>query len=455
MRFNGIFTTVFLLLFVIGARAETFTAYLSGAQEVPAVSTSATGYARIFVNEAAGTMTYTVVFSGLSSAQNAAHIHSPAAIGANAPVAVNFGVVGGTSGTITGTANITPTQLAQFRAGQGYVNVHSVNFPGGEIRGQIARPRPVDNDGDGRTDFSVLRFPNVTPPGVSQITYWNQNSTSGLQVINWGNANTDFPAPGDYDGDGLGDIVIYRAGATAGAQSTFYILRSTDGTAQLVPYGVNGDQVIARDYDGDGRTDPAIFRKGSLATDPTTFWIKRSTTDSDLVIQWGVTGNGTTSFDMPVVADYDGDGKSDVAVYRFGISPANTFIILRSSDGAVTYRQWGNFNTDYVLPGDYDGDGKADYAVGRTGAVGTSPMVWWILQSSTGQPRIEQFGISSDLPTQGDYDGDGRTDLAIYRRGATASSQSHFWIRQSFDNTSLVRGWGLQADFAVNTFDTR
>lgn len=456
MKLKGLFTAAFLLFFVAGARAETFTAYLSGAQEVPAAATSATGYARIFVNESAGTLSFTVVFNGLSSTQTASHIHAPAAIGANAPVAINFGAVGGTSGTITGTASITPTQLAQLRAGQGYVNVHTTNFGGGEIRGQLARPRPVDNDGDGRTDLSVLRFPSVSPPGVSQITYWNQNSTTGPQILNWGDANQDFPAPGDYDGDGIGDIVIYRAGATVGAQSTFYILRSTDGTAQLVPYGVNGDQVIARDYDGDGRTDPAIFRRGSLPTDPTFFWIKRSTTGSDLVTQWGITGGVGSNFDTPIVADYDGDGKADIAVYRTGtLTPTNTYIILRSSDGQVTYHRWGNFNTDYVLPGDYDGDGKADYAIGRTGATSTTPMVWWILQSSNGQVRIQQFGITSDFPAQGDYDGDGRTDLAIYRQGVTAAQQSFFWTNRSLDGSTRADGWGTGGNFAVNTFDSR
>ncbi|MEO6334683.1 MAG: CHRD domain-containing protein, partial [Pyrinomonadaceae bacterium] len=121
-RFLSIFAAaIFVASLSANVNAETFYAYLNGAQEVPAVATSATGYARVVVNEAAGTLTFTVVFNNLSSAQTASHIHAPAPLGANAAVVINFGAVGGTSGTITGSASITPTQLAQIRQHLGYV----------------------------------------------------------------------------------------------------------------------------------------------------------------------------------------------------------------------------------------------------------------------------------------------------------------------------------------------
>lgn len=452
------FFSVFILVFLLAAsaKAETFYAYLNGAQEVPAASTTGTGYARVVLNETAGTISFTVVFSGLSSNQVASHIHAPAAIGANSGVIINFGAVGGTSGTITGSASITPTQIAQLRAHQGYVNVHSANFPGGEIRGQLGTRRPVDFDGDGRTDLSVLRFPTVAPPGTSQITYFNLNSTSGFQSAAWGNANTDFPVPGDYDNDGKDDLALYRAGATAGAQSLYLILQSSNNTAQFVPWGLNGDQAVNRDYDGDGVTDIAVFRKGAAAGAQAFWYIRQSSNGAFRSVPFGTTGVGTTSGDVAIPGDYDGDGKFDVAVYRFGgLAPNNSFIVLRSSDGGLAVAQWGNFTSDYVLPGDYDGDGKYDYAVARTGASGTVPMTWFILQSSNGQLRSLQFGLTSDLPAQGDYDGDARTDVAVYRGGANTSSPSTFWVFRSFDNTVLGTNWGLGGDFAVNSFDSR
>ncbi len=452
----------FLVTFVLiagistAARAETFIAYLTGVQEVPATGTTATGYARVVVNEAAGTLQFTVVFNGLSSTQTASHIHAPGAIGQSVGVAINFGAVGGTSGTVSGTTTITPTQLSQIRAHLGYVNVHSTNFPNGEIRGQLGIGRPVDFDGDGRQDFSVLRFPTVAPPGVAPITYYNFNSTSGIQIADWGDFNRDIAVPGDYDGDSKGDLALYRPGATAGDFSNFFIFRSSDNTAQVVTFGVNGDQAICRDYDGDGKVDIAVYRRGAAPTANAEWWIRQSSTGTNRVVTWGITGTPSVSGDTPVPGDYDGDGKFDVAVYRFGgIAPNNTFLVFRSSDSAVSFTSWGNFQTDYILPGDYDGDGKFDYAAGRTGATSTTPMVWWILQSSNNQVRAVQWGLTSDLPVQGDYDGDARTDIALYRPGATAGSSNTFWVLRSFDLSAQQTTWGIRGDSAVATFDAR
>ncbi|HEX8247230.1 MAG TPA: CHRD domain-containing protein [Pyrinomonadaceae bacterium] len=455
--------SVAIFVFILSAttKAETFFAYLNGAQEVPSVNTPATGYARVFLNESAGTISFTVVFSGLSSNQTASHIHT-GAVGVSGPVTINFGAVGGTSGTITGTAAITPAQIAQLRAHQFYVNVHSANFTPGEIRGQLGVKRPIDFDGDGRQDFSVLRFPNVAPPGNAPITYYNLNSTTGFQSVQFGNANTDFPAPGDYDGDGRDDITLYRRGAAAGQQSFFHLIRSSDGTLQSTQFGLFGDLTVARDYDGDGKTDFAVWRRGASVGAQAFWYICNSSTTAPAqcafnfrTVQWGTTGNGTSTGDTPVAGDYDGDGKFDIAVYRFGgLNPNNSFLILQSSNNQLRVAQWGNFQTDYIAPGDFDGDGKYDLTAVRTGTAATNPMTWFILQSSNGQMRSVQFGVSSDVPVQGDYDGDARADISVYRAGATGA-QSFWHIIRSLDNSLQTTQWGVGGDFAVNTFDAR
>jgi hypothetical protein len=432
------------------ANAQTYTAFLTPAQEVPASGSAATGYGRVFINESTLTLSFTVVFNGLAGTQTAAHIHN-AAIGVNGPVIVNFGTVGGTAGTITGSVAVTALQIANIRDGVGYINVHSTLWPGGEIRGQLGLRRPLDFDGDGQTDYSVLRFPSVAPPGVSQITQYNLNSTTGFQSAPWGDANVDYPAPGDYDGDGKDDLCVYRAGASVGSPSYFFILRSSDAGIRVVQWGTRGDQPVARDYDGDGITDIAVFRPGASAGAPAYWWILQSRTSTLRAVPFGTTGNGSTTLDVAVPQDYDGDGTVDLAVYRVGMAPANTFIVLRSSDGQVRYNAWGNFNTDWLVPGDYDGDGKADFAVARTGASGSTPLVWFILQTSNGALRVATFGLTSDIPAPGDYDGDGKTDITVSR----SSGSKVFYTTGSFASAFIVRQWGIVGDFVVAQFSVR
>ena len=85
-------------------------------------------------------------------------------------------------------------------------------------------------------------------------------------------------------------------------------------------------------------------------------------------------------------ADYDGDGKADIAVYRGGL-----WLILRSSDGGVTVTGWGG-GQDVAVPADYDGDGKADIAVYRGG-------LWLILRSSDGGVTVTGWGgLPADIP---------------------------------------------------------
>jgi hypothetical protein len=433
------------------ANAQMYTAHLTGSQEVPQAATTATGYGRVMIDEGAGTLTFTVVYSGLSSNQTLAHIHAPAPIGANTGVAIDFGTVGGTSGTISGTRAVTSDQIAQIRAGLAYINVHSVNFPGGELRGQLGLRRVLDFDGDGQTDYSVLRFPNVAPPGQAPITQYNLNSTTGFQAVGWGDANTDFPCAGDYDGDGQDDLCVYRAGASPGAPSYFYILHTSDLSVRVVEWGVQGDQAVARDYDGDGKTDLAIYRRGAASGDQAYWWIIESRSGLVRVAGWGLTGT-VDARDYPAPQDYDGDGKVDLAIYRVGISPANTYIVLRSSDSTVQFANWGNFSSDWVIPGDFDGDGKADFTAGRTGALSTSPLVWWTRMSSNGTTRVQTWGQSADRPAPGDYDGDGRTDITVTRDAAVSTGPKTFWSYGSFANAVILRQWGLAADYMVAQF---
>ena len=136
----------------VGAQPRTFTATLNGAQEVPPSGSPATGTGSLVFDAAAATLRVSLTFSGLTSPTGGpvppAHLHA-APPGVNGPVIVPFAFVpvGITSGSfLDQLINLTPDQVASLNtnlvAGAGgmtnmYFNVHTQQFPGGEIRGQV------------------------------------------------------------------------------------------------------------------------------------------------------------------------------------------------------------------------------------------------------------------------------------------------------------------------------
>ena len=91
-----------------------------------------------------GSFSWNISYSGLSANSTVAHIHGPAAPGVDAsPIIFFSNGLGAQSGTISGSQALTAGQIDQLNNGLWYVNIHSGNFPGGEIRGQItAVPEP-------------------------------------------------------------------------------------------------------------------------------------------------------------------------------------------------------------------------------------------------------------------------------------------------------------------------
>jgi hypothetical protein len=132
------------------------------------------------------------------------------------------------------------------------------------------------------------------------------------------------------------------------------------------------------DFDGDGRTDLSVFRPSDG-----TWYVMQSGSNTFRAQPFGTNG------DRIVPGDYDGDGRTDFAVFR-AVSTGGIWYVLRSSNNSVSAVQWG-LNTDKPTPGDFDGDGKTDIAVYRNGT-------WYIVQSSNGQFATHQFGASSDIP---------------------------------------------------------
>ncbi len=173
-------------------------------------------------------------------------------------------------------------------------------------------------------------------------------------------------------------------------------------------------------FDGDGKSDISVYRPSSG------IWYTLRSSDNSFTTQsWGI------STDKVVTADYDGDSKTDLAVYR---PSTGAWYLLRSTNSTFISQSFG-ISTDTPVPADYDGDGKADVAVYRAG-------IWCILRSSDNQFVAQSFGISTDKAVPADYDGDGKADIAVYRSGS-------WYIQQSGNNQLRGQLFGTSTDLPV------
>lgn len=181
------------------------------------------------------------------------------------------------------------------------------------------------------------------------------------------------PVKFDYDGDGRSDISVFRP-----SSGFWYINGSTSGYSGF-PFGIATDKIAPGDFDGDAKTDAAVYRDG--------VWYLLRSSLGFTATQFGGAG------DIPQTGDFDGDGIDDLAVFR----PSNgTWYILGSTAGSSSV-QFG-LAGDRPMSADYDGDGKADPASWRP-----SNGTWYIQQSATSTQRVQQWGLSGDVPVPAHY----------------------------------------------------
>ncbi len=394
---------------------------------------------------------------------------SPFATGGTSSIALAFNQTGsflfvgnGTSRNITtfsvnaSTGELTSrlVQTANTLGAAGLINgIAYVNFTGSTVSNA-----PLDFNGDGKSDYVVTRSANATSPSTWYINY--NDGTNGISsAVQFGTGvglnttTSDRAVPEDFDGDGKDDIAVWRpTGTGEPGKAFFFILQSSNNTVRYEQFGSQGDDPsIVRDYDGDGKSDVAVFRKGNAVTpaDPcggSAIWYYRPSATPTVnfrYVCWGALA------DFPMPGDFDGDGKGDFVVQHSNGAGTTATFFLNKSGGGTEAVNWG-LPTDILVPGDYDGDGKTDIAVSRS-VSGTRN--WFILERDGGT-QFYQFGNSTDAPAMGDYNGDGKTDIATWRTNATPG-QVFFFVRPSGTNgaADFQFQWGQQNDYPVARYN--
>ncbi len=433
------------------ADAATFwVANLNGARVVPATGSGGSGLARVMLNDAETEITVSMYWGSLQSGTTGAHIHA-AGPGLNGGAQVFIPPPAGvTSGSVVGsTFPISPSQVNQLKSGLWYIDIHTTNFPAGEIRGQFELTPILTASMTGQ---------QTIPAGVQLGSgrAWislNEYNNIALITASWNNlpdvptsAHLHIGRSGTTGGPGFCDLVptainngivfdrlcvVTPAQVAALKSGQVYV----DVHNAVHPAGAVRGQIKRGfnpcDFDGDGKSDPTIVRNNGVNL----FWFILRSTGGVMVHQWGTSGDFFGSRLM--CPDMDGDGKADPTIWRAG--PAAQYWTLLSSTGGALVQQWGTTSDDPRVIGDYDGDGRDDFAIHRPGAQSQ----YWVLRSSDSTILLRSWGITGDFPQSvPDVDGDGRTDLVVQRGG-------QFWV-QTNGLTSIqtqVLSFGLGSDF--------
>ncbi len=178
------------------------------------------------------------------------------------------------------------------------------------------------------------------------------------------------PVAGDFDGDGVGTVSLFRDGV--------WLIRDAEqGTARQVRYGSAGDQPVVGDWDGDGVDTIGLFRKGR-------WFLRAGNGSSSISRQFGFGQAG----DVAVVGDWDGNGTDDIAVRR-----GTRWYQRDAASGGLSSRSFvfGNLG-DIPVAGDWNHDGKDTPGLFRDGT-------WYFRQGSFPSPyQSTRFGLRGDRP---------------------------------------------------------
>jgi hypothetical protein len=320
----------------------------------------------------------------------------------------------------------------------------SSDYNNNKIPDECERAVPNDFDGDRRSDLAAIRNTNG-------LLNWILRNSSGSEftpeVIPFGLPEFDVPFAGDFDGNGKVEPAVVRdAGSVIPSLfGLWWYHYQKDGSALAFQYGLSGDQPVTGYFDSDNISDRAVVRNqnGQLV-----WYINSSEGNSIDPVPWGLAGDHVFSANMTATRDistntYIGDPRHELIVARKFLG--QIFWFIRTLDGSfVATVPWGLQNDIPVPPADFDGDGRADLAVARR----QGNLMQFYIRLATGETRIVNFGLANDIPHFSYAGGESSAEPAVLRpatKGVQNAQTAHYQRTQTGANR--FANWGFDGDW--------
>jgi hypothetical protein len=253
------------------------------------------------------------------------------------------------------------------------------------------------------------------------------------------------PLTGDFNGDGLDDVIAFTKDS-AGVVTVALSNGSSFGATSIWKtwFSPSGEIPLIGDFNGDGKDDIATFTRGKSAD----VYVALSTGSS-----FGATQKWHDWFaafsETPLVGDFNGDGKDDIITFTKGRAADVYVAVSNGSQFIGTSKKWHDWFSPFneiPMIGDFNGDGRDDIA---TFTKGSSADVYIALSNGSnkfdGMSRKwhDFFSPFNETALVGDYNGDGRDDLATFSKGNTGG----VWVVLSNGSS-----FGTGADVWHNSF---
>lgn len=359
----------------------------------------------------------------------------------------DVGTVNGASSTLSITMEEPPLFADGFELGpRGPVPIDASSTVGS------CTPAISSPTGSGVSDYVLARpLPSVWRWIVKVNTAAGDGAV--LPAVDFGGINDD-PYLGDFDGDGLTDFTVLRV--TGGRGGRFLVRRSSrpNDVPLDVSFGTSlgKSAKLLNDYDGDHITDFATYTQGGIVDATGELQVRKSSTGA--IVTYLVPFAG----DSPVASMRDGTGDGLVDLVRR--NPLSVYRIYSGADGTVVNTFTFGVSTDTFFPGQVTGSNATDITTVRrqlNPATGMMQRVFQTRDTASGAISAEVYfpgEFTGSFVTPGDYDGDGFIDYAIYRPSGQAGA-SRFEVRPSATpNTLIQQFFGDGTEYGVAAWDT-